>query len=70
MTGGPFPAGDWGEPAERLDEVYRWVEAAALRTAGWYLADRAWKRRAARVLRAGSAGCALVGALLPLLGLA
>lgn len=70
LTGGPFPGGDWGEPAERLDELYRWVEAAALRTAGWYLADRTWKRRAARALRAGSAGCALVGALLPLLALA
>ncbi|MFJ3696516.1 SLATT domain-containing protein [Streptomyces sp. NPDC090052] len=70
LTGEPFPAGDWGEPVERLDELYRWVESAALRTAGWYLADRAWKRRGARALRAGSAGGALVGALLPLLDLA
>ncbi|WP_229867703.1 SLATT domain-containing protein, partial [Streptomyces chryseus] len=55
LTGRPFPLGDWGEPAERLDELYRWVEAGALHTADWYLADRARKRRAARVLRAGSA---------------
>ena len=27
LTGRPFPLGDWGEPAERLDELYRWVEA-------------------------------------------
>ena len=26
LTGRPFPLGDWGEPAERLDELYRWVE--------------------------------------------
>ncbi|WP_371791283.1 SLATT domain-containing protein [Streptomyces sp. NBC_01471] len=70
LTGEPFPAGDWGEPVERLDELYRWVEATALRTAGWYLADRTWKRRGARALRAGAAGGALVGASLPLLDLA
>ena len=23
LTGQPFPLGDWGEPAERLDELYR-----------------------------------------------
>lgn len=45
LTGRPFPLGDWGEPAERLDELYRRVEADALRTAEWYLSDRAWKRR-------------------------
>ncbi|WP_328329454.1 MULTISPECIES: SLATT domain-containing protein [unclassified Streptomyces] len=70
LTGEPFPAGDWGDPVERLDELYRWVESAALRTAGWYLADRTWKRRGARALRAGAAGGAVVGALLPLLDLA
>ncbi|PZG78844.1 hypothetical protein C1I97_36330, partial [Streptomyces sp. NTH33] len=26
LTGRPFPLGDWGEPAQRLDELYRWVE--------------------------------------------
>ncbi|MFI1394170.1 SLATT domain-containing protein [Streptomyces sp. NPDC020681] len=69
LTGRPFPLGDWGEPAERLDELYRWVEADALRTAEWYLADRRWKRRAARVLRLGTALGAIAGAALPLLDL-
>ncbi|MGW2849979.1 SLATT domain-containing protein, partial [Streptomyces sp. NPDC001274] len=40
LTVAPFPLGDWGEPSDRLDEVYRWVEADALRTATWYLGDR------------------------------
>lgn len=67
LAGRPFPLGDWGEPAERLDELYRWVEAGALRTEGWYLADRVWKRRAARVLRVGTALGVIAGAALPLL---
>jgi hypothetical protein len=67
LTGGPFPLGDWGEPAERLDELYRWVEADGLRTAEWYLMDRLWKRRAARVLRVGTALGVIAGAALPLL---
>nr|WP_256103632.1 SLATT domain-containing protein [Streptomyces sp. ODS05-4] len=67
--GPPFPGGDWGQPAERLDEVYRWVEQEALRTAEWYLADRTWKRRGARALRAGTALGAVTGAALPLLDL-
>ncbi|MFI6644351.1 SLATT domain-containing protein [Streptomyces sp. NPDC050504] len=70
LTGKPFPLGDWGEPAERLDELYRWVEGNALRTAEWYLADRARKRRGARALRLGSALGAVTGAALPLLDLA
>lgn len=69
LTGRPFPLGDWGEPAERLHELYRWVEAGALRTADWYLADRVWKRRGARTLRAGTALGAVLGAALPLLDL-
>ncbi|WP_228978310.1 SLATT domain-containing protein [Streptomyces sp. DH12] len=69
LTGRPFPLGDWGEPAERLHELYRWVEANALRTADWYLADRTWKRRGARALRAGTALGAVLGAVLPLLDL-
>ncbi|MGR8009262.1 SLATT domain-containing protein [Streptomyces hypolithicus] len=69
LTGRPFPLGDWGEPAERLDELYRWVEASALRTADWYLADRTWKRRAARGLRAGAAAGAVTGVVLPVLNL-
>ena len=69
LTGRPFPLGDWGEPAQRLDELYRWVERRALQTAAWYLADRVGKRRAARVLRGGAAGGAVVGAALPLLDL-
>lgn len=67
LTGSPFPLGDWAEPAERLDELYRWVEAGALRTAGWYLADRSRKRRAARALRTATAALVVVGATLPLL---
>ncbi|MEU6056899.1 SLATT domain-containing protein [Streptomyces sp. NPDC047097] len=69
LAGRPFPLGDWGEPAARLDELYRWVEQDALRTADWYLADRGWKRRGARALRAGTALGAVAGAALPLLDL-
>ncbi|WP_328299987.1 SLATT domain-containing protein [Streptomyces sp. NBC_00435] len=69
LTGLPFPLGDWGEPAERLDELYRRVEADALRTAEWYLSDRAWKRRGARILRVGAAVGAVTGAAMPLLEL-
>ncbi|MFJ6716513.1 SLATT domain-containing protein [Streptomyces sp. RKAG290] len=69
LTGTPFPLGDWGEPAQRLDELYRWVEADALRTADWYLGDRVWKRLGARVLRMGTAVGAVAGAALPLLDL-
>ncbi|MGW9244910.1 SLATT domain-containing protein [Streptomyces badius] len=69
LTGRPFPLGDWGEPAERLDELYRWVETGALDTADWYLNDRVWKRRAARALRIGTAAGVVAGAALPLLDL-
>ncbi|MFH8616800.1 SLATT domain-containing protein [Streptomyces sp. NPDC017979] len=67
LTGRPFPLGDWGEPADRLDELFRWVETAALRTVDWYLADRVWKRRTGRVLRIGTALGTIAGAALPLL---
>ncbi|MFF5358392.1 SLATT domain-containing protein [Streptomyces scabiei] len=69
LAGRPFPQGDWGAPAERLEELYHWVERAALETAAWYLADRVWKRVTARVLRIGAAAGALTGAALPLLDL-
>ncbi|QLI99712.1 SLATT domain-containing protein [Streptomyces sp. NEAU-sy36] len=69
LTGRALPPGDWGEPGERLDELYRWVEHGALRTADWYLRDRLWKRRGARVLRAGAAAGAVTGVALPLLDL-
>ncbi|MGW7262712.1 SLATT domain-containing protein [Streptomyces sp. NPDC054842] len=69
VTGRPFPLGDWGEPAEHLHELYRWVEQGALDTATWYLADRVWKRRGARALRTGAAAGAVTGAALPLLDL-
>ncbi|WFB11696.1 SLATT domain-containing protein [Streptomyces sp. LX-29] len=69
LLGRPFPHGDWGEPAERLDELYRWVESGALRVADWYLADRVWKRRTAHALRIGATVGAVVGASLPLLDL-
>ncbi|MGW8883129.1 SLATT domain-containing protein [Streptomyces sp. NPDC055749] len=69
LTVRSFPLGDWGEPAERLDELYRWVEDGALRTVDWYLHDRLRKRRAARALRLGTATGAVAGAALPLLDL-
>lgn len=65
----PFPTGDWGEPAERLEELYRWAEGEALRTADWYLRDRVWKRRGARALRCAAAAFAAAGAALPLVDL-
>ncbi|GGW41199.1 SLATT domain-containing protein [Streptomyces caelestis] len=69
LTGRAFPLGDWGEPAVRLDELYRWVERGALETAAWYLEDRVWKRRCARALRCGTAVGAVTGVALPLLDL-
>ncbi|GAA0468050.1 SLATT domain-containing protein [Streptomyces olivaceiscleroticus] len=69
LTGRAFPLGDWGEPAERLDELYQWAETGALHVIDWYLADRVAKRRTARILRAGAAAGVSAGALLPLLGL-
>lgn len=65
----PFPLGDWGDPAKRLDELYLWAEEGALRTARSYLAARRVKRRAARALRTGAAVCAAAGAALPVLDL-
>lgn len=70
LLGQPVPRGDWGEPAERLDELYRWVESRALRTIDWYLADRRRKRLAARLLRLAAAAGATAGFVLPLLELA
>ncbi|MFG3152288.1 SLATT domain-containing protein [Streptomyces sp. NPDC048219] len=67
LTGRALPLGDWALPAERLDELYRWVEQGALETAAWYLTDRVWKRRGARLLRGGAALGVLAGAALPLL---
>lgn len=70
LLGQAFPLGDWEEPAGRLDELYQWVEQRALETVDWYLADRTRKRRAARLLRAGTALGFAGGAVLPLLALA
>lgn len=69
LTGRVFPRGDWGEPAEQLEELYRWVESGALSVVEWYLQDRVWKRRSARILRCGTAAGAVAGAALPLLEL-
>lgn len=69
LVGRPFPGGDWGKPAERLDELYHWVEHGALTAAAWYLADRVWKRRTAWALRGGAALGATAGAFVPLLDL-
>nr|WP_139140740.1 SLATT domain-containing protein [Streptomyces abyssalis] len=68
-AGRAFPLGDWGEPGERLDELYVWVEQRALFIADWYLSDRTWKRRGARALRTGAALGATAAAVLPLLAL-
>ncbi|MFG2651666.1 SLATT domain-containing protein [Streptomyces sp. NPDC048436] len=70
LTGRTFPLGDWGEPAVRLHELYRWVERGALNTAEWYLSDRAWKRRGARLSRVGAAVGGVGAGVLPLLDLA
>lgn len=70
LRGLPFPVGDWGEPAERLEELYRWAEEGALRTIDWYLGDRRWKRRGARWLRLAAAVFATAAGVLPLLDLA
>lgn len=70
LLGQAFPLGDWGEPAERLDELYQWVEQRAVETVDWYLVDRSRKRRIARLLRAGTAAGFAGGAVLPLLALA
>ncbi|WP_344330389.1 SLATT domain-containing protein [Kitasatospora putterlickiae] len=64
-----FPLGDWGEPAERLEELYRWSEERAVEAIEWYRRDRIWKRRWARLLRFGSAGFAVGGAAAPLVDL-
>jgi hypothetical protein len=69
LLGRPFPLGDWGEPAQRLEELYRWVENRALRTVDWYLADRRRKRRGAQALRLGTAFGVSVGVAVPLLDL-
>ncbi len=69
LRGSPFPVGDWGDPAARLDELYRWAEETASRTVDWYLADRVRKRRAARILRAGAVLGAGAGVGLPALRL-
>ncbi|SEG24725.1 hypothetical protein SAMN05216223_10434 [Actinacidiphila yanglinensis] len=66
----PFPLGDWGEPAERLEELYRWAEDGALRTVDWYLHGRLTKRRAARALRVCATVCGATAAALPLVELA
>lgn len=68
--GRAFPHGDWSEPAERLEEVYDWVEQHALRLIDLYLRGRVRKRRGARALRAGAALGAAAGSVLPLLTLA
>ncbi|MFG3253724.1 SLATT domain-containing protein [Streptomyces sp. NPDC048172] len=68
LLGRAFPVGDWAEPAERLDELYQWVEQGALTVVARYLDDRVWKRRGARALRVCAVGGGAVGGLLPLLG--
>ncbi len=64
-----FPLGDWGEPAERLEELYRWSEERAVEAIDWYRRDRLWKRRWARLLRFGAAAFGAVGMTAPLVAL-
>ncbi|WP_035799463.1 SLATT domain-containing protein [Kitasatospora mediocidica] len=64
-----FPLGDWGEPAERLEELYRWSEERAVEAIDWYRRDRIWKRRLARLLRFGAVGFGMAGVTLPLVSL-
>ncbi|WP_435837878.1 SLATT domain-containing protein [Streptantibioticus parmotrematis] len=70
LRGAPFPVGDWGDPAARLEELYVWAETDALRTVDWYLADRLWKRAGARAARATTIVGAGATVVLPLLQLA
>lgn len=70
LLGGPFPQGDWNEPAQRLAELYRRAEQEAAATIRWYLARRTARRRLARLLRTGTALGLVAGAALPLLELA
>nr|WP_257019117.1 SLATT domain-containing protein [Streptomyces sp. TLI_235] len=64
-----FPLGDWGEPAERLEELYRWSEERAVEAIDWYRKDRVWKRRWARLLRFCAAVTGVAGVSAPLVGL-
>ncbi|MEY9849427.1 SLATT domain-containing protein [Streptacidiphilus sp. MAP5-3] len=64
-----FPLGDWGEPAERLEELYRWSEERAVEAIDWYHRDRRWKRGGARLLRGLAALLAVGGAVLPMVAL-
>ncbi|WP_042423524.1 SLATT domain-containing protein [Streptacidiphilus anmyonensis] len=64
-----FPLGDWGEPAERLEELYRWSEERAVEAIDWYHRDRRWKRRGARFLRVLATLLGMGGAVLPLIAL-
>nr|WP_106970284.1 SLATT domain-containing protein [Kitasatospora phosalacinea] len=64
-----FPLGDWGEPAERLEELYRWSEERAVEAIDWYRRDRVWKRRWARLLRFSAAVFTVGGVTAPLASL-
>ncbi|WP_254552452.1 SLATT domain-containing protein [Kitasatospora sp. MMS16-BH015] len=64
-----FPLGDWGEPAERLEELYRWSEERAVEAIDWYRRDRIWKRRWARLLRLGAGLFAAAGVTAPVVAL-
>lgn len=66
----PVPPGSWQQPTERLEELYQWVEDGALTAADWYWRRRRAKRRAALLLRWGTAVSASLVALLPALALA
>jgi len=69
LTARQFPLGDWGEPAERLEELYRWSEERAVEAIAWYQRDRRWKRFGARALRVCAGLFVLGGAGLPLVAL-
>lgn len=64
-----FPLGDWGEPAERLEELYRWSEERAVEAIDWYHKDRVWKRRWARLMRFGAATFTVAAVTAPLVAI-
>jgi hypothetical protein len=66
----PLPVFDedgWTDPAERLQDLYRWATDEARRSIAWYQTDKVYKRDGSRLLRALSIVLAAAGGLAPLL---
>ena len=62
-----FPEVAWGAGDYRdgLETVYRWVEGEAVRSIGWYLAEKRGKAVFSRLLRVVAVVAATAGAALP-----